>query len=120
MINEKLASAGEKNKIVPVWLRAFFIMPCLVVCVWLMIYMGNVYMYIAEMEASMLDGSYYVILTFLLTAVVYAAVLLVCLVPALILTNIARKFYERKQRRDHNAMGEEKTPTVVSDQNKYS
>jgi hypothetical protein len=120
MINEKIASAGEKNKIVPVWLRAFFVLPCLAACVWLMIYMGNVYMYIAEIEASILDGSYYVILTFLLTAVVYGVVLIVCLVPALILTNIARKFYERKQRQNHNAMGDGNSQTVVSDRNKYT
>ena len=114
---EKAAAQGDKNKIVPGWLRALYVIPCLIFAVMVMIEMGNLYMYIAEMEAEILDGKYYVILTFLLMLVVYVVVLLICLIPAYLLTTITRKIYERRQPR--NTVAANATQTVVSDRNKY-
>jgi hypothetical protein len=90
------SKSSEKNKLVPGWIRALIIIPCLAGCTALMIYCGNIFDFIAEVQIGWFD-KYYVIVTFLITVVVYLFILVICLIPAAVLIRLVRVFYEKKQ-----------------------
>ncbi|MBI3134581.1 MAG: hypothetical protein HYZ14_07900 [Bacteroidetes bacterium] len=92
---EKAAQAGNRNKIVPGWLRALLVLPFVAGGIVLMVYMGNIYDAVADIQVSWFDR-YYVIITGLITLVVYLFILLISLIPGIILTILARRFYEKK------------------------
>ena len=95
-ILEKAVEMGARNKIVPGWLRAVLVLPFVAGGIVFMVYLGNVYYTIAKIQASWFDGSYYLVLTLLLTILVYLLILVVSLIPGLLLTNLARRSYEKK------------------------
>jgi len=107
---EKAIERGERNKRVPAWLRAVCILPCLAATVWLIIYWDGVYGHIADIQISWFDG-YYVIITGLITLVVYLFILFICLLPALLMVNIIRLlfFKEKKQEPTDLPMSERST-----------
>lgn len=96
---EKAEEMGQRNKIVPAWLRAVIIVPLFILCAYMIIEDVGVYVWIKEAQLSAFDG-FYVVLTGLLT-------LLVCLLPALPLVTMARKHYEKKQAEENP--GEDQT-----------
>jgi hypothetical protein len=85
----------NKNLIIPAWLRVSLIVPFLALFVIVVIYLGNVYEMIADVQISWFDG-YYVIITFLLMMLVYLLLLVICILPGLFIMSIVRKFYQDK------------------------
>ena len=95
---ESAIKSGEKNKLVPAWLRALIIIPCFAGAILFMIfYMGGTFDYIADIQISWFDG-YYVIITSLLTLLIYLVVLLLALIPAAILIRIFRPLFEKRDK----------------------
>jgi len=94
---EKAVELGERNKRIPAWIRAVIILPCIGLAVWLIIYLDGVYGYVIDLQVSWFDG-YYLILTGLMTLLVYLFILFVCLLPGALLVNItARLFFKEKK-----------------------
>lgn len=95
---ESALKSGEKNKLVPAWLRACIIIPCFACAIFCMIfYLSGTFDYIANIQISWFDG-YYVIITTLLNVLVYLLVLLISLIPAVILIRLLSPLYEKKQK----------------------
>lgn len=99
--------SGEKNKLIPGWLLALIIIPCFAGAILFMIfYMGGTFDYIANIQISWFDG-YYVVITSLLTVLVYLVVLLTALIPAKILIRIIRPLFEKDEKKsDYLPMNE--------------
>ncbi len=96
---ESAIKSGEKNKLVPGWLRALIIIPCFAGAILFMIfYLGGTFDYIADIQISWFDG-YYVVITSLLTVLVYLVVLLIGLIPAALLIRIIRPIFEKKEKK---------------------
>lgn len=90
-IDERQLPAGLRDaqlaaRRVPVWLRVAIIVPPFAYAIYSAATFTGVYSYIAHLEARMLDGTYAVKLTFLLT-------LLVCLLPALALMSVVKRMF---------------------------
>lgn len=94
---EKISKAGERNKIVPGWLRAVFVLPFVIGGIILMVSLGNIYDELAIIQASWFDGKYYILINMLMTILVYLLILVISLLPGLILTFIARRVYEKRR-----------------------
>ena len=87
---QKVEEMGQRNRIVPAWLRAVIIIPCFILAGYMIVEDVWIYQWIKELQLQAFDG-YYVVLTGLLT-------LLPCLIPALVLVTMARKHYEQKEK----------------------
>lgn len=86
---ENIEKAGEKNKIVPVWLRSLIVLPFLAIAIYMMVNRSGIYYSIREFQYDLMDAHYLVI--------TYGLTLIICLTPAIVLIYFARRHYEKKK-----------------------
>lgn len=86
---QNIEEIGEKNKIVPGWLRFLIVLPLLSLAVYMMVEQNGIYYSIREFQFGMMDAHYPVLS--------YGVTLIICLLPAVLLIYLARKQYEKKK-----------------------
>jgi ABC-type Fe3+ transport system permease subunit len=85
---QNIEKVGEKNRIVPGWLRFLIVAPFLTVAIYMMVEQSGLYYSIREFQFDLMDA-HYLVLTYGLT-------LIICLLPAIPLIYLARRHYEKK------------------------
>lgn len=86
---KKAEELGQRNRKVPAWLRAFIILPCFGLAFYMIFQDKWIYFWLKEIQLEAFDG-YYMVFTGLLT-------ILPCLIPALVVVTLARRYYEQKE-----------------------